>query len=80
VAWEHVHSGGISIKPSAQMGLMKGDMAGAAAVLAAVHAAAKLRFPLNVTAFIPLCENMPSGNAMRPGDVVRSRNGVTIEV
>jgi aminopeptidase len=73
-------SGGISIKPSANMGMMKGDMGGAAAVLSAVHGIARLKEPVNVVALIPLCENMPSGKATKPGDVVRALNGLTIEI
>ncbi|KAG0227221.1 cytosol aminopeptidase family, catalytic domain-containing protein [Mortierella sp. GBAus27b] len=73
-------SGGISIKPSANMGLMKGDMGGAATVAAAVWGIASLKLPINVVASIPLCENMPSGKANKPGDVVTSMSGKTIEV
>ncbi|MBU0984177.1 MAG: leucyl aminopeptidase [candidate division Zixibacteria bacterium] len=73
-------SGGISLKPALNMHEMKQDMAGSAAVLAIMITAARLRLPLNVVALIPTCENMPSGNATRPGDVVTSRKGLTIEV
>ena len=73
-------SGGISLKPAANMALMKGDMTGAACVLASVHAIARMRRPVNVIALIPLCENMPGNHAVKPGDVVRARNGVSIEV
>lgn len=73
-------TGGISIKPSASMEEMKSDMAGAASVAAAVLAAARLRLPVNVTAMLPLTENMPSGTATRPGDIVRGRNGKTVEI
>ncbi|KAJ3046142.1 hypothetical protein HDV00_003892 [Rhizophlyctis rosea] len=73
-------TGGISIKPSADMAMMKGDMGGAAAVLGAVWGIAKLRVPANVVAVIPLTENMPSGRATKPGDVVWARNGMSIEV
>ncbi|KAF9188074.1 bleomycin hydrolase [Haplosporangium sp. Z 767] len=73
-------SGGISIKPSANMGMMKGDMGGAATVAAAMWGIAALNLPLNVVAGIPLCENMPSGKATKPGDVVTSMSGKTIEV
>lgn len=62
------------------MGLMKGDMGGAATVSAAFEAIARLEVPINVTALVPLCENMPSGSANRPGDVVTAMNGKTIEV
>ncbi|KAF9165654.1 bleomycin hydrolase [Mortierella sp. AD011] len=73
-------SGGISIKPSANMSLMKGDMGGAATVAAAVWGIAALELPINLVAGIPLCENMPSGKATKPGDVVVSMAGKTIEV
>ncbi|MBI3988388.1 MAG: leucyl aminopeptidase [candidate division NC10 bacterium] len=73
-------SGGISIKPSEGMEAMKGDMAGGAAVIAAIKAVAELGVPVNVTAIIPATENLPSGTAQRPGDVVRAMNGKTIEV
>ncbi|KAI9217152.1 cytosol aminopeptidase family, catalytic domain-containing protein [Blastocladiella britannica] len=73
-------AGGISIKPSAGMGMMKGDMGGAAVVLAVTQAAARLSLPINLVTLIPLCENMPSSSAVKPGDVVRAANGLTIEV
>ncbi|KAF9362499.1 bleomycin hydrolase [Mortierella sp. NVP85] len=73
-------SGGISIKPSANMGLMKGDMGGAATVIGAIWGIASLNLPLNVVTVTPLCENMPSGKANKPGDVVISMSGKTIEV
>jgi leucyl aminopeptidase len=73
-------SGGISIKPAAGMEAMKGDMSGGAAIIAAMWAIGKLRPALNVTALIPTAENMPSGTAIRPGDVLRAMNGKTIEV
>jgi leucyl aminopeptidase len=73
-------SGGISIKPSEGMGDMKGDMAGAASVLAAMSAIAQLKPSLNVTAVVAAVENMPSGYAYKPGDVVKTMNGRTIEV
>ena len=75
-----VSSGGISIKPSAGMSLMKGDMGGAATVTAALETIAKLELPLNVIAVTPLCENMPSGSANKPGDVVTAMNGKSVEV
>lgn len=62
------------------MGAMKGDMAGGASVVAAIKAIAQLKTPINVIGLIPLCENMPSGNAVKPGDVVTSMKGKTIEV
>nr|HPQ81528.1 leucyl aminopeptidase [bacterium] len=73
-------SGGISIKPSRGMEQMKGDMAGAAAVLAAMEAIAKAAPPIDVTAYIPIAENMPDGKALKPGDVITARNGKTIEI
>ncbi len=73
-------SGGISIKPAAGMWEMKGDMSGSAAVMGAAIAAAKRGAKANVVAVAALAENMPGGNAQRPGDVVRTMNGQTIEV
>ncbi|MGA8986639.1 leucyl aminopeptidase [Aeromicrobium sp.] len=73
-------SGGLSIKPGASMQTMKLDMAGAAAVVAATVAIARLGLPIKVTAYACLAENMPSGGATRPGDVLHMRNGATVEV
>ncbi|WP_029253610.1 leucyl aminopeptidase [Paraoerskovia marina] len=73
-------SGGISIKPAAGMETMKSDMAGAAAVLHAVVAAARLDVPVAVTGWLCLAENMPSGAAQRPSDVITIRGGKTVEV
>jgi leucyl aminopeptidase len=73
-------TGGISIKPAENMGEMKGDMTGAAAVISAISAIAKLGARLNVIAVAPCTENMPSGGATKPGDVLRTRSGKTIEV
>ena len=73
-------SGGLSLKTNEQMVDMKCDMAGAAAVLGAVQAIAQLKLPLNVLGILALVENLPSGKAMKLGDVLRSRNGKTIEV
>jgi leucyl aminopeptidase len=73
-------SGGLSIKPSQGMWEMKADMAGAAAVAATIIAIARLRLPIAVTAYLPMAENMPSGSAYRPGDVVRMRGGKQVEV
>ncbi len=73
-------SGGISIKPAAGMEAMKGDMSGGAAVISAMWAIGKLKPAVNVTALIPATENMPSGSATKPGDVLRAMNGKTIEV
>lgn len=73
-------SGGISIKPSEGMGEMKGDMAGGAAVMAALGAIAQLKPKINVTAIIAATENMPSGHALKPGDIITSMSGKTIEI
>lgn len=73
-------SGGISIKPAAKMDEMKTDMSGAAAVIASVLLAAELKLPLVVTATVPMAENMPSGTAYRPSDVLTFRNGKTAEI
>lgn len=73
-------SGGLSIKPGAAMQTMKLDMAGAAAIVAATVAIAQLGLPIQVTAFACLAENMPSGSATRPGDVLTMRDGQTVEV
>ena len=73
-------SGGISIKPSEGMWEMKDDMAGAAAVITALWAIAKLKPKINVTAIVPATENLPSGTALKPGDVLKAMNGKTIEV
>ena len=73
-------SGGLSIKTAGGMETMKTDMSGAAAVIAAMSALRELGVKTRVIGFVPLVENMPSGNAMRPGDVLRMRNGKTVEV
>lgn len=73
-------TGGISIKPSQDMWEMRGDMAGSAVMLATICAVAKLKLPLNIVALTPLVENMPSGTAYRPGDVIRSLSGQTVEI
>lgn len=73
-------SGGISLKPGEGMDEMKYDMCGAAAVIAAFCAAAKMKLPINLIALVPTCENMPAGNANKPGDIVTSMQGLTIEV
>ncbi len=73
-------TGGISIKPAAEMDEMKYDMGGAASVLGVFRALAELRPACNVVGLIPACENMPDGAAIKPGDVVTSMNGQTIEV
>ncbi|NKZ90727.1 leucyl aminopeptidase [Rhodococcus hoagii] len=73
-------TGGISIKPAAGMENMTSDMGGAAAVVATVVLAAKLRLPVDVTAWVPMAENMPSATAQRPGDVLTQYGGTTVEV
>ena len=73
-------SGGISLKPGENMGRMKGDMAGGAAVISAIKAISALAPRINVTAVVPATENMPGGRAQRPGDIVRTMSGKTIEV
>jgi leucyl aminopeptidase len=73
-------SGGISIKPGAGMEEMKTDMSGAAAVLGTLEAAAALQLPVNLVGIIPTAENMPDGHAYKPGDVLTSLSGLTIEI
>ncbi|WP_341904242.1 leucyl aminopeptidase [Polaromonas sp. YR568] len=73
-------TGGISIKPAAEMDEMKFDMCGAASVLGTFRALAELQPTLNVVGLIPACENMPGGRAVKPGDVVTSMSGQTIEI
>src|SRR5204863_5599949 len=73
-------SGGISIKPAERMGDMKWDMMGAATVLGSVLAAADLKLPVNLVGLMPLTENLPSGSAYKPGDIVRFRYGKTAEI
>lgn len=73
-------TGGISLKPGANMDEMKFDMCGAASVLGALKTIARLELPINVVGIIPAAENMPGGNASRPGDVVTSMSGQTIEI
>ncbi|HMI81271.1 MAG TPA: leucyl aminopeptidase [Solirubrobacterales bacterium] len=73
-------TGGISLKPGAGMQEMKMDMSGAAAVLEAVGAIAELQLPLDLLAVVPSTENMPSGTAVKPGDVITQYNGKTVEV
>ena len=73
-------SGGISLKPGAEMDEMKFDMGGAASVLGTMRAIGELQPKVNVVALIPTCENMPGGRAVKPGDVVRSLSGQTIEI
>ncbi|SEK46144.1 leucyl aminopeptidase [Nitrosovibrio tenuis] len=73
-------TGGISLKPASEMDEMKYDMCGAASVLGTISAIAKMRLPLNVVGVIPTTENMPGGNATKPGDVVTSMSGQTVEI
>nr|VFK12536.1 MAG: aminopeptidase A. Metallo peptidase. MEROPS family M17 [Candidatus Kentron sp. LPFa] len=73
-------SGGISLKPGAKMDEMKFDMCGAASVLGALHAAMELALPLNIVGIIPATENLPDGNAVKPGDIVTTLSGQTVEI
>ena len=73
-------SGGLSIKPSERMEMMKDDMSGAAAVMAAMKAAAELELPLHLVGIIPATENLPDGKAYKPGDILRTLSGQTVEV
>jgi leucyl aminopeptidase len=73
-------SGGLSLKPGAGMEEMKYDMCGAAAVLGTLRAIAEMGLPLNVVGLVPACENLPSGRAVKPGDVITSMSGLTVEV
>jgi leucyl aminopeptidase len=73
-------SGGISLKPAEKMDEMKSDMAGAAAVLGAIRAIADMKIPLNVVGLVPATENLPSGKAYKPGDILTALSGKTIEI
>ncbi len=73
-------AGGISLKPPLAMDEMKFDMSGAASVLGCIHAVASLKLPINLVVVVPTCENLPSGLATKPGDIVRSMSGKTIEI
>ncbi len=73
-------TGGISIKPSAEMDEMKYDMGGAGAMIGTMKMVGMMKLPLNVVMLVPTCENMPGGNATRPGDVVTSMSGQTVEI
>ncbi|KAI0283682.1 leucine aminopeptidase [Russula aff. rugulosa BPL654] len=73
-------SGGISLKPPAGMKLMRGDMGGAAAVVSAALAIAKLRLPINLVVVTPLCENLPGPSANKPGDIIYAMNGKSVEI
>jgi leucyl aminopeptidase len=73
-------AGGISLKPPADMDQMKYDMCGGASVIAALQAAAQLQLPINVVGIVPASENLPDGNANKPGDIVTSMSGQTVEI
>ncbi len=73
-------TGGISLKPAGEMDEMKYDMSGAGAVLGTINAAAQMGLPVNVVGIIPSCENMPGGQASKPGDIVTSMSGQTVEI
>ena len=73
-------TGGISLKPSENMEHMKADMTGGAEVLASIRAAARLKLPLRLISILPVAENMPGGRAMKPGDIVKTLSGKTVEV
>lgn len=73
-------SGGISLKPGEGMGEMKGDMSGAAAVISSLGAIARMGIKVNITGFVPTTENLPGGQAYRPGDIIRAMSGKTVEV
>ena len=73
-------TGGISLKPAENMEHMKADMTGGAEVLATIRAAARLRLPLRLVSILPVAENMPGGRAMKPGDIVKTLSGKTVEV
>ena len=73
-------AGGISLKPGPGMDEMKFDMCGAASVMATLAVVSSLQIPVNLTVLVPACENLPSGTATRPGDIVTSMSGQTIEI
>jgi len=73
-------TGGISLKPAAEMDEMKYDMSGAGSVLGTIEAVAGMRLPVNLVGIVPTCENMPGGHAIKPGDVVTSMSGQTVEI
>jgi leucyl aminopeptidase len=73
-------TGGISLKPPPGMDEMKFDMSGAASVLGTLKAAAELKLPINLVVVVPACENMPSGRATKPGDIVKTMSGQTVEI
>ena len=73
-------TGGISLKPAENMGEMKQDMTGSAVMLATIITASRLKLPVNLVALLPITENMPSGRATKPGDILTMRSGKTVEV
>ncbi|MBZ2279437.1 leucyl aminopeptidase, partial [Buchnera aphidicola] len=73
-------SGGISIKPSSRMHEMKYDMCGAAVIYSTIAMAAKLKLPLNIIGLLACCENMPGGNSFKPGDIITTMSGKTVEI
>jgi leucyl aminopeptidase len=73
-------TGGISIKPAGEMDEMKFDMCGAASVFGTMKAVAAMKLPLNVVGVVPATENMPDGNAIKPGDIVKTMSGQTVEI
>ncbi|WP_044470669.1 leucyl aminopeptidase [Mannheimia massilioguelmaensis] len=73
-------AGGISLKPAADMDEMKYDMCGAASIFGVMHAVAELKLPLNIIGVMAGCENLPDGNAYRPGDILTTMSGLTVEV
>ncbi len=73
-------TGGISLKPGAEMDEMKYDMQGAGSMIGVMKTVGMLKLPLNIVMLVPTCENMPGGNATRPGDIVKSMNGITVEI
>lgn len=73
-------TGGISLKPASEMDEMKYDMCGAGSMIGVMKTVGMLKLPLNIVMLVPTCENMPGGNATRPGDIVKSMSGQTIEI
>lgn len=73
-------TGGISLKPGQRMDDMKFDMCGAATVVGVLNTVAKMELPINLIVLVPTCENMPSGTAIKPGDIIKSRSGKTVEI
>jgi leucyl aminopeptidase len=73
-------TGGISLKPAAEMDEMKFDMCGAGSVFGTLRAIAEMKLPINVIGVVPACENMPGGNASKPGDIVKTLSGQTVEI